>query len=222
MILAAGGDEERAAGLVVGRDLRGRVRREVRERRLEERPARRRDRPFLEERLGLLGGELVAEAVAELVVGERDGALLVRGLAEGDRGDLQRRGRQVQHALDRRRVDRDRGGGEVLAEEPLDDQAAEGVADRDRLRLERADELGVVVDHRVDPVAGDAVGLVPRLLDRVAVAGPAGSRGLVAGLAELFDPRRPTSSRGARARGRRRPASFPRPLAPVYGPWASR
>jgi hypothetical protein len=65
------------------------------------------------------------------------------------------------------------------------------MADRDRLRLERTDDPGIVFDDCLDPVAGDAVGLLPRLLDRVAVSGPARRRGLVTRRAELLDPGAP-------------------------------
>ena len=55
------------------------------------------------------------------------------GLRSAIEATLQRRRRQAQHALDRRRVDRHRRGGQLLPEQPLGDQAAERVADDDRL-----------------------------------------------------------------------------------------
>ena len=78
-----------------------------------------------------------------------------------------------QHALDLGGVDGDRGGREVLAEQPLRDHAAEGVPDQDRLVRQRGDDLGVVRDDVVDAVVGDGVRVRAGLLDGVGVAGPA-------------------------------------------------
>ena len=136
-------------------------------------------------------GDGVAEPVAELLLGQRDRLLLVARVPQRDRGDAQRRGRQEDHALDRRGVDRDPGGGEILAQESLHDEPAEGVADHDRLRVEPSDDLRVVVDDVVDAVAGNALRVRPGVLDRVPVAGPTGRRRLVARLPEEVDPGTP-------------------------------
>jgi hypothetical protein len=75
--------------------------------------------------------------------------------------------------------------------QPLGDEISERVADDDRLRVEPADDLGVLIDDVVDPVAGDAVGLLARFLDSVRIAGPGRRDGHVALLAEELDPRAP-------------------------------
>jgi hypothetical protein len=61
----------------------------------------------------------------------------------------------------------------------------------DGLGLEAADDPGVVGDDVVDAVTGDAIGLLPRLFDRVCVARLAGSDRRVARLPEAVDPRAP-------------------------------
>jgi hypothetical protein len=62
------------------------------------------------------------------------------------------------------------------------------VADRDRLAVELLDGLGVPADDVLDPVAGDALRVRARLVDRVGFARPAGSDRRVAGIAERIDP----------------------------------
>src|SRR6266542_1945255 len=61
------------------------------------------NRPALVELVGLLRRERVAEAVAELLRGQRDRPLLVGRIPQRDRRDPQRRRRQEDDALDRRR-----------------------------------------------------------------------------------------------------------------------
>ena len=130
--------------------LAGDRRAEVRGRGLEQRLAGRGDRPPLVQLGGLLGGQRVPETVVELLRGQRDRLVPVRRVAQRDRGDPQRRRGQIEHALDRRRVDRYSRGREVLAQQPLDNQAAEGVADHDRRGVQAADDLRIVLDDVVD------------------------------------------------------------------------
>ena len=66
---------------------------------------------------------------------------------------------------------------EVLSQQPLDDQAAEGVTDDDRLGVEAGDDARVMLDDVVDAVTGHAFGLAARLLDRVASPGQPGAVG---------------------------------------------
>jgi len=106
---------------------------------------------------GFFGGECIAEAVAELLGGQCDRALLVGWVPRRNRGDPQRRRWQVHDAFDRCSVDRHRCSGEVLPQQPLDDEASERMADHDWLGIERADDLAVVLDDVVDAVTG-AVG----------------------------------------------------------------
>jgi hypothetical protein len=75
-----------------------------------------------------------------------------------------------------------------LPEQPLHDEAAEGVTDRDRFGFEPGDDAGVVRDDVVDSLAGDPFRMASRLLDRVAVTGPARRDRRVAVLAEEVDP----------------------------------
>ena len=102
----------------------------------------------------LVLADRIGEAVAELVVGERDGAVAVARLGEHGRPRPQRRDRQRQDAAERRGVDRDRGGREPAPGDDLGEQAAEGVADHGRLALEAADDGVEVVGHVADRLAG--------------------------------------------------------------------
>ena len=110
---------------------------------------------------------------------------------EHRQGRTQRGQRQLQHALDLRGVDADRGRTPVHAEQLLRDHAAEGVADQDRLGRQAIDDARVVIGNVVDAVIGDAVRVGASGLDAVGVAGPAGRGRLIARLAEQLLPRRP-------------------------------
>jgi len=123
--------------------------------------------------------------------GQRYRLVPVRRVAQRDRGDPQRRRGQVDHALDRRRVDRHARGREVLAQQSLDDQAAEGVADHDRRGVQAADDLRIVFDHIVDALPGHLVGVTTGLLDGVQGSWPARRRRRVARRLEQFRPRSP-------------------------------
>ncbi|CAG6397802.1 hypothetical protein SCOCK_60135 [Actinacidiphila cocklensis] len=191
VVLAAGHQQHRAAPGVRGVDLRRRVRVEVRRGGLEQRLARRRDGPPREQRVGLLLGHGVAEREAELLGGQGHRAVLVRRVPEHRQRRSQRGQRQRQDPLDLGGVDRHGGRGQVLAEQLLGDHAAEGVADQDRQRVHASDDRRVVLDDVVDAVVGDALRVLPRVLDAVGVAGPARRGRVVALLAEEVDPRLP-------------------------------
>jgi hypothetical protein len=99
----------------------------------------------------LLHGDGVAERIAELCCGKGHRSLPVRRIAQDREGGAQLRGREHQYALDRRRIDCDCGGGEILAEQALGDQAAERMPDD--YRLCRADDAGIVLDNIGDAPA---------------------------------------------------------------------
>src|ERR1039458_8233761 len=147
--------------------------------------------PAVEEIGGLLLSQRVAEAVAELRLRQRHGLLPVGRSAQGDRGDPQRRRGQVVDAFDGGRVDRHARGGQVLPEQPLHDEDAEGVPDDDGRRAQPPDDPGVVLDHVVDALPGDLLRLAPGLLDGVGGARPAGCDRRVPRLLEELDPRAP-------------------------------
>ena len=72
------------------------------------------------------------------------------------------------------RVLRDtRRGREVLAQQSLDDQAAEGVPDHDRRGVQAADDLRIMIDDIVDALPGHLVGMAAGFLDSVGVSRPA-------------------------------------------------
>ncbi len=107
VVLASTGDEQRpAGGLGVHLRLGGGI--DVRERRLKERLGRRRDVVLGVERVRFLLGERISEPVAELLGRLRDGALVVKRVAENREGALQLRERQRQDAPDLRGVQRHR------------------------------------------------------------------------------------------------------------------
>src|SRR5208283_5292946 len=95
------------------------------------------------------------------------------------------------HSLDLRRIDRDAGDADVLSKELLRDQAAEGVADEDRRRLQRPHDLGEVAGDVVDALVRDAIGILTGLGYGGGFAGPARSDRLVTFAAEALEPRAP-------------------------------
>src|SRR3984893_17343574 len=191
VVVAPGREQQRPASLVGGIHLRWRPRGEVRQGGFEQWPARRGHCPAVVQLGWFLLGKHVPEAVPELFRGERYRQLTVGRLAQRDRGDLQRGNREPKHAPDWRSVDRHCGSGEVLAEQPLRDKAAEGVADDDRRRLKPADDPGVVADHIVDALARHLAGVAAARLHRVRVTWPARCCRRVPRLLEQFQPRAP-------------------------------
>jgi len=137
-------------------------------------------------RLGF--GDGVGEGEPELVVGQRDGAAAVGGVADHRGRRLEGGDRQRQHAAERRWVDGHRGGGEAAAGQDLGDQPAEGVPDQGRLLLEGADHVAEVIGDLPDTLAGEHLGVPVRVLDRVGIIGPAGREG---GIARLLEHRPP-------------------------------
>ena len=123
-------DQQRRALLVLEVHLGARVQREVGEPGLVEDAAGLGHRVALIRRRGVLLAERVREPVGELVGREGDDAVARRRMRQ--RGDhrLQRRERQDQDALRRRRAERHTRAAEAAIEQQLDDQAAEGVAQR--------------------------------------------------------------------------------------------
>ena len=165
--------------VVVGVDLGRRVRVEVGGGGLEQRLARRGDRPALVQLVGLLRRDGVAEGEAELLGGERDGPVLVGRVLEDRAGST-------------RSADSGSGSTPLIcaasiamaAARQVLARAASGRSCRRRSgrsgsawRRQRVDERRVVRDDVVDAVVGDARrGLrgPPRRVSRV--ARPAGGR----------------------------------------------
>ena len=152
--------QQRSAHGVVGVDGRGGVAGEVGRRILEQRPARAGDGPRVEERVGLLFGDGVAEAVAELLGGQRHRPLLVGRIAEHrEAGPAAGRTAATFTPLIGRRVDGDRGDGEIVGQELLGDEPAEGVPDHDRLDVHLVDQSRVVLADGRMPTSLRASGL---------------------------------------------------------------
>ncbi len=135
----------------------------------------------------------VGEGEPELLVGKRDGAGVVEGVAQDRRRRLERRERQGEHAAERSGIDRDRHGGHALPSQPLRDEPAEGMADDGGLRLELADGVNVVICDLLDALVGEDLRVLFGLLDGVRVIRPAGRERGVALLFEQFAPIVPTA-----------------------------
>jgi hypothetical protein len=125
MVLAAADDQQGPAVPLPGVDGRRRRLLEVRDRGLEERPARSRDRIPVEQFPGLVLGQRIAEAVAELLPRERYRPLLVARLGQHREPGTDLGERQRPDPLDLARVDRDRRRGRALGQQLLRDEAAE-------------------------------------------------------------------------------------------------
>ena len=171
-----GADDQQRGALRVGEvDLRRRVQREVGEPRLVEDPARLRDGVALVRRRGLLVAERVDEPVAELLGAELDDPVALGRVRERRGGGLQRRERQHEDALGRRRAERDARASQTAVEQQLDDQAAEGVPDQHGRPLQRLDQARVVVDDLVESEPGELRRLLAERLDVAVLARPLGA-----------------------------------------------
>ena len=127
--------------------LRRGIRVEVRISGLEERTRRARDVVALVDGLRVRLAERVGEAPVELLVRQRREVVLAERVLQRRPGGAKRRERQLEHALRRGRVERDRRRAETAVREQLREQPAERVPDDDRRPVEPADDLLVVVDH---------------------------------------------------------------------------
>ena len=193
VVLLAGDDQQRPAVGVLAVDLRLGPRVEVGGGGLEERRPGGGHGVGVVELLGLVLADRVGEAEAELLVGQRDGAVAVGGVGEDRRRRLQRGDRQRQDAAEGRGIDGHRGGRQAAAGEDLGQQPAEGVPDDRRLALQPADHRGEVVGDLSDGLVGEDLGVGVGLLDRVGVVGPAGRERRVAGLLEDRRPAVPAA-----------------------------
>ena len=128
--------------------------------------------------VGFLLVDGAGERVAELVVGQRDGAVPVAGVAEHRRRGFERRERQREHAAERSRtdcgIDGDGGGREATPGDDHGEQAAEGVADHGGFLVELRDDVGVVVGDVAHALACEHLRVGVGLLDGLRVVGPAG------------------------------------------------
>src|SRR5256886_1434763 len=174
LVLPRSDDQQRGALLVLEVHLGRRVQVEVREPCLVE------DLPGLGNRVALVRGgsvlrrERVHEGVRELVEGQRHDPMPPRRVGKRRRSGLQRRERQHEDALRRRRAERNTRAPEAAVEQQLDEEAAVGVADQDRRLVEPPDELLVVIDDLGHAEALDRVCLLAELLDIGGLPGPLG------------------------------------------------
>src|SRR3954471_24623146 len=188
-------DEQRGALRVLEVHIRGGVQCEVRESGLVEDPAGLGDRVALVRSGRLLGAEGVHKTVGELLERQRDDSVPRRGMRERRGGRLQRRERQDEDALGRRRAERDAHTSDATVEEQLDDQAPEGVADQDGRLVELADQRLIVVHDLGQPETRELVDVVSEILHVADLAGPLGSGDREAALSEVVGEGLPAACR---------------------------
>src|SRR5262245_47392905 len=164
---------------------------EVRETRLEEDLAGFWDVVLLVRGLRLLGREGVHEAVSELLERERHDPVPAGRMGQCRRNDFERRERQHEDSLRRRWAHRHAPSGEPAVEQELDNQAAERVADQDRLMLESPDLRLVVVDDLGQAKPFDGIRRLTQLLDLALLAWPFWGRDVIAPVAEVLGERVP-------------------------------
>src|SRR3954468_14577134 len=193
VILLAGDDEQRSPLGVLMVDLHLRPRVEVGGCGLEQRSAGGGHGKRVVELPGLALVDRVRECVTELLVGERNRAVAVGRVGQHRAGRAQRRHRQRQHAAERRRIDRHRGGRQSPPRQDLGQQAAERVADHDRLAVQLADYLCEVVGDVADGLVGKRVGVRIGLGDGLGVVGPARRERGVARRVEHLSPAVPAA-----------------------------
>lgn len=181
-------DEQGTPVRVADVDPRARLPVEVGEGRLEQRAGRRRNRILRVQLVGLLLRDRVREALVELLGRLGHGALVVGRVAEHRKGGPELGEGQRQHAPHLRGADGHRRRREPHAEQLLRDHPPERVPDDDRLRVERAQEPGVMLGDFDDAPVGDALRVRAALLDGARVPGPARVERLVPGLAEEVGP----------------------------------
>src|SRR6266571_3917209 len=193
VVVLAGDDQQRSTLGILRVDLSFRPRVDIGGGCLEDRHTGARHRVFLVQfvRLALVYG--VGEGVAELLVGQWDGAGVVEGIAQDRRRRLQRREWQGEHATERRGVDGDCHGGHALPSHLLRDETAEGMADDGGLRLELADGVDVVIGDLLDALVSEDLRVLLGLLNGVRVIGPARCERRVAPLFEQLAPVVPTA-----------------------------
>ena len=140
------------------------------------------------QRVRFLLGHGVAEPKMKLLRRLGDGFLVVEGIAQDWERALELGERERQHAADLRRIERHRGRRQPHAQQFLRDQSAEGMADHNRLRRQRPNDLGIVLDDVVDADVREPLGMGVRFRDRGWLAWPAGRDGVIAGGAEQLHP----------------------------------
>ena len=187
VFLAADDQHGPAVGvLLVGLGLGAGV--EVGEGSLEDRYAGARHVILLIQLPGFVLADGVAEAVAELLEGQRHCPVPVGGVGE-DRGrGLDRGGRQRQDTARGCRVDSYGGGGQAAAGQDLGEQAAEGMADDGGLGVELPDDFLLVGGDVADGLAGEHAGVLAGQLDGGRVVRPARGDCAVAGVLEERAP----------------------------------
>src|SRR6266702_8830101 len=193
VVVLAGDDQQRPTLGILRVDLGFRPRVEIGGGRLEERHTGAGHRVHLVQLVSFALVYGVGEGETELLVGKRDGAGVVEGIAQDRRRRLQRRERQRQHSAERGGIDRDRHGGYALASQHLRDEAAEGMADDGGLRLELADGVNVVIRYLLDSLVGSDLRVLLGLLDGVRVIWPARRECGVAPLFKQLAPVVPTT-----------------------------
>src|SRR6476646_8528662 len=193
VVALAGDDQQRPAVGVLSVDLHLGPRVEVGGGRLEDRRAGAGDRIGLVERLGLRLVDGVGERVAELVVGQGDGAVAVGGVREDRLRRAQRADRQRQDPAERGGRDRHRRARQPAPGDDLGEQAAERVPDHDRLGVEAPGVCGHVVGDLADGLVGEDLRMGLGLVDRVGVVGPTGGDRRVAGGGEVVGPAVPAA-----------------------------
>jgi hypothetical protein len=151
VVLAGADDQQRRTFGVLEVHLGRWMEVEVREAGLVEDLPCLRDRVALVRGGSLLGRECVHERVGEFLGCERDDAVPLGGVGERRRACLERRERQGEDALRRRRAHRHASAAEPAVEQQLDEQAAVRMADQHRRLLELADQRRVVVDDLPHP-----------------------------------------------------------------------
>ena len=130
----------------------------------------------------------VGERIAELLVGERDGAVPVGRIREHRGRRAKSRDRKRQHAAEGRGADSDRGGGEAAPGEDFGQQAPERMADDRRFCGEPGDDRLLVVGDVADALAGEHARVLLRFRHAFGIVRPARRHRRVAGLLEQLRP----------------------------------
>ncbi len=96
---------------------------------------------------------------------ERNGAMVVCGIAKRRERDSECRQREKEDAFDGRRRNCDTGGTEAAIQENLGNQPTEGMPNDQWWAVQTTNDLLVVVDDRADSQRRDRRRVTPKLLD---------------------------------------------------------